>query len=121
MAKQPDAEREERIAMEILVDCYEETEQSLGWYYYLDNRLSFPFQARWGRPTTTSVTVVEVLGMAPEEDCMQDMCVAIRYRDASGEDEFTVPLAELEAVNPDPDTAEAIADWQYWLAMGHEL
>jgi hypothetical protein len=29
--------------MEILVDCYNESEQALGWYYYLEEHLRFPF------------------------------------------------------------------------------
>lgn len=32
-------EREERIAMEIVVDSYTPEEQRMGWYYYLENSL----------------------------------------------------------------------------------
>lgn len=36
MAKvEQDAEREERIMMEIVVDAYGPEEQAMGWYYYL--------------------------------------------------------------------------------------
>ena len=31
-----DERREERIEMEIIVDAYNEEEQAMGWYYYLD-------------------------------------------------------------------------------------
>ena len=41
-----DEEREERITMEIIVDAYGPEEQALGWYYYLDQNLHFPFSAR---------------------------------------------------------------------------
>jgi hypothetical protein len=30
-----DAEREERITMEVVVDAYGPEERALGWYYYL--------------------------------------------------------------------------------------
>lgn len=40
-----DSEREERIAMEIIVDTYDEIEQFTAWYYYLENTLIFPFTA----------------------------------------------------------------------------
>lgn len=40
-----DPERDERIAMEIVVDCYGESEQAMGWYYYLEEHLGFPFSA----------------------------------------------------------------------------
>ena len=35
--------REERITMEAVVDAYNEDERAMGWYYYLDDRLQFPF------------------------------------------------------------------------------
>ncbi len=33
--EQPD--REDRIAFEIVVDAYDETERAMGWYYYLQD------------------------------------------------------------------------------------
>lgn len=30
-----DPEREQRIAMEIVVDAYDSQERAMGWYYYL--------------------------------------------------------------------------------------
>jgi hypothetical protein len=38
-----DAEREERITMEIVVDAYGAEEQAMSWYYYLQNTMQFPF------------------------------------------------------------------------------
>ena len=40
-----DAEREERITMEVVVDAYDAGERALGWYYYLEEQLCFPFTA----------------------------------------------------------------------------
>ena len=37
--------REERIGMEIIADAYGPEEQSMGWYYYLEEKLQFPFTA----------------------------------------------------------------------------
>lgn len=31
--------------MEIIVDCYNESETWTGWYCYLENNLAFPFEA----------------------------------------------------------------------------
>ncbi len=46
MAKvERDKEREERITMEIVVDAYGAEEQAMGWYYYLQDRMQFPFTA----------------------------------------------------------------------------
>ena len=41
-----DPERKNRNLDEIIVDAYVEEEQSLGWYNYLHDKLSFPFTAR---------------------------------------------------------------------------
>src|SRR5262245_29112087 len=38
-----DPEREDRITMEVVVDCYDRHEVAMGWYYYLEGRLAFPF------------------------------------------------------------------------------
>jgi len=38
--------REERIQKEAIVDTYGSAQQALGWYYYLENQIKFPFEAR---------------------------------------------------------------------------
>lgn len=37
--------REDRIHNEAIVDAYGPEEQALGWYYYLEGKLQFPFPA----------------------------------------------------------------------------
>jgi hypothetical protein len=77
--------REERIHEEILVDTYGPEEQAMGWYYHLENRLSFPFHARCIASKVVSPLkkgeIVEVFRMAPEEASSGDMLVLIRWRD----------------------------------------
>lgn len=41
-----DKEREGRIEMEIVVDAYDEEERAMGWYYYLEDQMRFPFNER---------------------------------------------------------------------------
>ena len=45
MATNESPEREERIEMEIVVDAYGAEERAMGWYYYLEDTLAFPFSA----------------------------------------------------------------------------
>jgi hypothetical protein len=40
-------EREERIIMEIVVDAYGPEEQAMGWHYYLQDMMQFPFTATY--------------------------------------------------------------------------
>jgi hypothetical protein len=37
--------REERIHNEVVVDAYGAKEQAMGWYFYLEDKIRFPFQA----------------------------------------------------------------------------
>jgi Calcium binding len=39
-----DEGREERIIMEAVVDAYGPDEQAMGWYSYLEGKLTFPSQ-----------------------------------------------------------------------------
>lgn len=116
-----DGVREERISMEIIVDAYGPEEQAMGWYYYLAAQLSFPFKAHCIHEKRVSPLrhgeKVDVLGMAPEDDCMHEMLVMIRWC----EREMAVPLAQLEVVRADHETEEAIGDWHYWVGRGYQL
>ncbi|HKF35454.1 MAG TPA: calcium-binding protein [Ktedonobacteraceae bacterium] len=116
-----DDEREERIHMEIIVDAYNPEEQALGWYYYLEGTLQFPFTARClARRATSPLEVgdeVEVVGMPAEEECEQDMLVLIRWRPH----ELAVPLRQLEGIQVDEQTQQAIEDWHYWVKQGYQL
>jgi hypothetical protein len=116
-----DEEREQRITMEIVVDAYTPQEQAMGWYYSLEDRLHFPFVAR--RIAERAVSPlrvgdeVEVVGMAPEEECQHEMFVLIGWERRA----LAVPLAQLEGVAVDEQTRQVIEDWQYWVAQGYEL
>ena len=76
-----DEAREKRIDAEILVDAYDEEERAMGWYYYLDETLNFPFQAKCihqhHKSPLKEEHVVEVAGMAPEHKCMREMFVQV--------------------------------------------
>jgi hypothetical protein len=78
-----DEEREQRITMEIVVDAYTPEEQAMGWYYSLEDRLHVPFAARCiTKHRISPLRVgdeVDVVGMAPEEECQHEMFVLIRW------------------------------------------
>ncbi len=122
MAKvERDREREERIEMEIVVDAYGAEEQAMGWYYYLQDRLQFPFKANCISKRRISPlkekTMVEVVGMAPESECEREMFVEINWDG----DTLGVPLIQLEAPEADEETQQGIADWHYWVNQGYEF
>jgi hypothetical protein len=113
--------REQRIEMEIIVDCYGPEEQAMGWYYYLEGHLGFPFQARCVAERAISPLrpgeEVEVVGMPPEAECEHEMFVRTDWNGRA----LAVPLVQLAGVDVDEETEQAIEDWRYWIGQGYEL
>lgn len=117
-----DHKREDRIAMEIVVDCYDEYERAMGWYSYLQDQLRFPFTATCiVKRAISPLSVkdeVEVIEMSPEEECGHEVFVTIRWE----RDGLAVPLAQLKPIAAtDEQTKQAVADWHYWVSMGYEF
>jgi hypothetical protein len=116
-----DQEREDRINDEAIVDAYGPEEQAMGWYYYLDDQISFPFtgeciEARRTSPLKKGEQVT-VIGMPPEDDCEHEMFVQIEWQGR----EMGVPLAQVQPVGADDKTVQAVGDWHYWVKRGYEL
>ncbi len=116
-----DEAREYRISMEIIVDAYGPEEQALSWYYYLEDELRFPFKAQCIEERRISPLrvgeEVEVLRMAPEDDCVHEMFVEISWSGRT----VGVPLSQLRGIGVDNQTQEAIEDWHYWVARGYQF
>jgi hypothetical protein len=114
-----DSVRENRIHDEIIVDANGPEEQAMSWYYYLEDKIHFPFRAKCTASRVTSPLrkgeSVEVRRMAPEDACSGEMLVLIRWQDRN----VAIPLSQLTATNPDESTRQAIDDWHYWVAQGY--
>jgi hypothetical protein len=117
-----DETREERIEMEIVVDAYTEEERARGWYYYLEDKLHFPFLTRCIKERPISPLrvgdEVEVVGMAPEDECEKEMFVETPWEH---ERTLAVPLSQLEVKQGDEETKQEVEDWHYWVKMGYEF
>ncbi len=123
MANHPkDQEREERIVMEIVVDAYDPEERAMGWYYYLQGQLQFPFLTHCvARRAISPLRIgdeVEVVDMAPEEECKHEMFVLMRWERVT----LAVPLSQLKvADHVDEETQQAVEDWRYWIERGYQF
>ncbi len=93
----------------------------MGWYYYLEDKLRFPFQAKCIASKLVSPLrkgeTIEVQRMAPEETCASDMLVLIRWQSRN----VAVPLSQLAATDADESTIQVIGDWHYWVAQGYRF
>jgi hypothetical protein len=113
-------ERERRIVEEIIVDAYGPEEQAMSWYYYLEEKLQFPFTATCIAERAVSPLhggdKAEILGMTPEEECDHEMFVMMRWEERG----LAIPLSQVKPIREtDEATKEAIADWHYWVAQGY--
>ena len=115
-----DEAREERITMEIVVDCCDESERAMGWYCYMEDKLQFPFLTRCIAERAISPLrlgdEVEVVGMAPEVECRHEMFVETPWEYKRT---LAVPLSQLKVVHGDEETAQAVEDWHYWVERGY--
>jgi hypothetical protein len=117
-----DEAREHRITMEIIVDAYGPEEQAMGWYYYLQDTLQFPFPATCVEERPISPLRkgdrVEIVDMAGEEECEHEMFVSTPWERRT----LAIPLSQVKpTASADEETKEAVADWHYWVARGYEL
>jgi len=55
--------------------------------------------------------------MAVEDACEHDLLAQIRWQRRK----MAVPLSQLEVLDPDESTMEAIGDWHYWVSRGYCL
>ena len=83
--------------------------------------MQFPFSARYVAHRAISPLEpgeeVEVVGMAPVEECDHEMFVMIQWKSRK----LAVPLMQLEGIDVDEETQQAIEDWHYWVDRGYEL
>ena len=118
MLKRPREEaREQRIQWQIVPDAHDAEEQAAGWCAYLEDTLHFPFLTRCRAERASSPlrlnAEVEVMGVAPDE---HDVFVEVRWAGRT----LAIPLIQLEVLDADVLTRQAVEDWHYWVERGYQ-
>jgi hypothetical protein len=107
--------------MEVVVDAYDASERATGWFSFLERKLEFPFTARCTERRAISPLLpgdeVEVVSMAPADECSHEMFVMIRWEHGG----LGVPLSQLESSGAGASTEVGVADWLYWVGQGYEF
>jgi hypothetical protein len=116
-----DSVREHRISTDVVVDAYDGAERAIAWFGYLEDRLEFPFTAKCIAQRAVSPLLVgdevEVISMAPSDECAYDMFVMIRWEHGG----LGVPLSQLTPIVASLATNTAVADWHYWIGQGYQF
>ncbi len=55
--------------------------------------------------------------MAPEEECEREMFVNVKWENRT----LAVPLIQLQPIDADKPTQQAVEDWHYWVGQGYEF
>jgi len=117
-----DENREERISIEIVMDAHDKERRFMGWYFYLEDKLNFPYQTRCINERAISPLRigedVQVVGMAPEDECEREMFVETLWKHKRT---LAVPLSQVNMVHGDKATQQAVEDWHYRVEMGYEF
>jgi hypothetical protein len=102
-----DEARLEALLKEATVHSYDEEDEFWGVFSALMGRISYPLQAQAGGEAVT------LIGLDGPSSTIEAGIMAQVERGGAQE---TIPLSELEAVAPDPDSAAWLAMYKYWRA-----
>ena len=95
----------EALLGEALAHCYDEEDEFWGMFSALVRGLSCPLQA------SASGQAVTLAGL---DGPTSDLQAGVMARIQTGDQEESVPLAEVELVEPDATSAEWMAAYRYW-------
>lgn len=115
MPRSHDPAREHRILYEVIVDCYDEEEELMGWYYYMADNPKFPIAAtvrlplHGGKSENKTVQIVDV-------DPKSEMGSPIRLgvTEEGSERIHHISPEAIAHLDTSPENAEIINDWLYW-------
>ena len=108
------------IDYEVVVDAYDDSEVYMGWYYFMSERLKFPFKAvatikkRNGSTEESTVEVVEDATDGDRFKC-QAYYVNVDYEGVM----MKVEVGDLKPINASEETLKAITVWQYGKENGY--
>ncbi|WP_020607299.1 calcium-binding protein [Spirosoma spitsbergense] len=113
-----DDEMQYKIDYEIIVDAYDEYEQSAGWSIFFDETLEFPFTATAQlkkRDGTTESKRVKITGLSSKEDDF--MSDDFNLEMEQGQYVRPIAYSALSDIEASEETLEAFQIWDFaWRA-----
>ena len=90
------------------------------WYYYLQDTLNFPFDARIidDKAIPLADQRVQVISLADEEDCEAGILVIVKQ---GAEEPLFMQLEHISIEGLNKETAVPMGDWHYWVERGYSF
>lgn len=100
-----------------------EKEIAAKWYSYLEEQLTFPFFAYIRvsdeRPNVTVSVGIKVVRLAPENRCGFRTIWVEGYPTFRGDHPFFFYLADIQSIDADLTSYQAVQDYLYWDGSGY--
>ena len=102
------------IEDEITVDCYDEDDANMSWYYFMSESMEFPFRAKVTikkRNGSSEESTVEVVSDATNGERFrgESFYVNVDYNDVL----MKVEISDVHPIDASENTLKALALWQY--------
>ena len=104
--KEPSNAKLDEMIEDAIVDAYDESEQTLGFYTMLEENLAMPFKTQ----VLGVEVVVDRIDMTDDEQIVA-VCSRGKFRQR-------IPLLDLPIPSPPPDGADWIAAFRRWARGG---
>jgi hypothetical protein len=108
-------DRNNRIQNEILVDAYDDEEQAMSWFYYMQDNLDLPFKAVV-RLSTKQKVVENITVDVVELDPRAEQGKALRFgivEKGSNRIQYIYPNEIVKVISSE-ENLEIINDWLFW-------
>ena len=115
MSRIIDEDREKRIKDEVIVDCHNEGEEMTGWYYYMQDAMSFPMKGLANIPSSGGKTAqkkVKIVGLDSKSETGQPMRIGVIEN--GGRQVTYISPEYLIRIEEAEDNIEILNDWLYW-------
>ncbi len=110
-------EIQQKIDYEIIVDCHDEIEVSMGWYYFMEEAIKFPFRAVAGikkRDGSIEKKEVTITGLASDEEGFMNNDFDLEMEQSGYI--ANIAFSKLNSIKASSVTLEAFKIWNYWIA-----
>lgn len=107
----------DKIENEIIVDCYDDQEVSMGWYYFFQDELEFPFKAEVSLKTRNEgkkLIEIDILKMVDEEQNYESSRLLFEVSLKETELILEIGADKLKNIQGNRSTKEAFEIWNFW-------